>query len=75
MLRRMVRAGGRRAGDDVEALAELVQVQAELEHSLVDAVETLRSDHGYSWAEIADRLGCTRQAAQQRHQRALAARN
>lgn len=66
MVRRMVRAAGRRAGDDVDALPELVELHRALEEATLNAVEALRED-GYSWAEIGERLGCTRQAAQQRY--------
>jgi hypothetical protein len=64
--RRIVRAYARRvAAGDVEALAPLVALTAELETSIQDAVDGLRA-FGYSWAEIATRLGMTRQGAWQR---------
>src|SRR4051794_14346836 len=64
--RRIVRAYGRRvATGDVEALAELVALSADIDQAITDAVNGLRG-FGYSWAEIAARLGVTRQAAQQR---------
>jgi hypothetical protein len=68
MMRRMVRAYGRRAGYDIEALAELVELRALLDTALVEAVHHLRSEAGgsYSWAEIGRRLGVTAQGAQQR---------
>jgi hypothetical protein len=63
---RVIRAHGRRvAGGDVEGLADLLALAAELETATRVAVDGLRR-HGYSWAEIASRLGLTRQAAQQR---------
>lgn len=65
-LRRILRAYSRRiASGDVEALAHLADVAAELDVALHDAVTGLRG-YGYSWAEIARPLGITRQAAQQR---------
>jgi len=65
-IRRAIRAHGRRVGDgDVEALPGLLAVSAELEHALGVAVAGLRK-HGYSWTEIAARIGVTRQAARQR---------
>lgn len=65
-LRRMVRAFGKRVGQkDPQALAEIVQIEAELYYATRRAVQSLR-DAGYSWAEIAAPLGVTRQAAQQR---------
>ena len=64
--RRIIRAAGRRIADgDVEGLPELLTLTAELNTAIDTAVTGLRH-HGYSWAEIATRLGITRQAAQQR---------
>jgi DNA-directed RNA polymerase specialized sigma24 family protein len=63
---RVVRAAGRRvAAGDVDALPALAALSAELDAAIADAVTGLRA-HGYSWAEIATRLGITRQAAHQR---------
>ena len=65
-IRRAVRAHGRRvACGDIEALRDLLTLAAEVEHALDTAVTGLRA-FGYSWAEIASRIGVTRQAAQQR---------
>jgi hypothetical protein len=68
MMRRMVAAHGRRAGYDVEALVDLVELRVMLDQTLTEAVHHLRSEAGgaYSWAEIGDRLGVSAQAAQQR---------
>lgn len=64
--RRIIRAHGRRiASGDVEALGDLVALSLHLEDAIRDAVIGLR-EFGYSWADIATRLGITRQAAQQR---------
>jgi len=64
--RRIVRAYARRVADgDVEALVALRQLSSVLEDATKDAVAGLRQ-FGYSWAEIAARLGVTRQAAQMR---------
>jgi hypothetical protein len=66
-LRRAIRAAGRRVGDgDVEGLPDLLSLTHELDRALQAAVTGLRDQYGYSWAEIASRLGITRQAAQQR---------
>jgi hypothetical protein len=63
---RILRAAGRRiAAGDVEALPALAGLAVELDTAITDAVTGLRG-HGYSWAEIATRLGVTRQAAHQR---------
>jgi hypothetical protein len=65
-VRRAVAAYARRvAAGDVEALRDLVGLSADLDTALVNAVKGLRA-FGYSWAEIGDRLGISRQAAQQR---------
>jgi hypothetical protein len=64
--RRIIRAYARRIADgDVEALADLVGLSAHLDTAILEAVTGLRA-FGYSWADIANRLGITRQAAQQR---------
>ncbi|WP_216847638.1 AsnC family protein [Arthrobacter sp. SLBN-53] len=68
--RRIVRAYARRVGDgDVEALPELLALAGEVDAAIAKSVDGLRNA-GYSWAEIATRLGTTRQAAQQRFGRA-----
>jgi hypothetical protein len=65
-VRRVVKAHGRRVGTgDMEALADLVALSEHIDHAIADAVGGLRT-FGYSWTEIATRLGVTRQAAQQR---------
>ncbi len=64
--RRILRAAGRRVADgDVEALPGLLDLADELDTAIGHAVTGLRA-YGYSWAEIALRIGCTRQAAHQR---------
>jgi hypothetical protein len=64
--RRIVRAYAKRvATGDVEALTDMVALSTVLDDAITDAVTGLRA-HGYSWADIAGRLGITRQAAQQR---------
>ena len=65
-VRRIIRAYARRvAAGDVEALTDMVGLASLLDQAITDAVTGLRG-HGYSWTEIADRLGITRQAAHQR---------
>jgi hypothetical protein len=64
--RRVLAAYARRvASGDVEALAQMTGLAAELDKAIGQAVTGLRG-FGYSWAEIGLRLGITRQAAQQR---------
>ena len=65
-VRRIIRAYARRvATGDVEALRDMVGLADQLDDAITEAVKGLRA-HGYSWAEIGDRLGISRQAAQQR---------
>ena len=64
--RRVVAAHGRRiATGDVDGLADLAALADALARATTDAVTGLRA-HGYAWSEIGNRLGITRQAAQQR---------
>jgi hypothetical protein len=64
--RRILRAYARRVADgDVEALSLMLDLSAEIDTAIGQAVTGLRA-FGYSWAEIGSRLGITRQAAQQR---------
>ncbi|WP_120321508.1 hypothetical protein [Catellatospora citrea] len=64
--RRIIRAHARRvAAGDVEALSDLTALSAAVDQAITDAVIGLRA-FGYSWTEIGDRLGISKQAAQQR---------
>jgi hypothetical protein len=64
--RRIVRAYARRvASGDVEALVALRQLASTVDAATADAVQGLRA-FGHSWADIASRLGVSRQAAQMR---------
>jgi hypothetical protein len=64
--RRIIRAYARRvATGDVEALTDMVNLSTLLDDAIAQAVTGLRA-HGYSWADIGQRLGISRQAAQQR---------
>jgi ribosomal protein S20 len=68
-IRRVMRAYSRRiATGDVDALTDMTGLAAELDEAISQAVTGLR-ETGYSWTEIAARLGVTRQAAQQRWSR------
>ena len=65
-IRRVIRAYARRvAAGDADALADMTRLATDLDQAISQAVTGLRKA-GYSWAEIAVRLGVTRQAAQQR---------
>lgn len=66
-LRRVLRAYSRRvAAGDIEAIADMATLADEITAATKGAITRLRATHGYSWADIARRLGITRQAAQQR---------
>jgi hypothetical protein len=65
-LRRVIRAYSRRiAAGDIESIGTLIALGREIDTATQNAVNGLRAI-GYSWNDIAQRLGITRQAAQQR---------
>src|SRR5438477_10954351 len=65
--RRVLRAYARRvAAGDIEALPSLMLFLSDVDTALRQAVSGLRG-FGYSWSEIAARLGVTRQAVQMRY--------
>lgn len=67
MLRRMIRAAGRRVGEaDELELADLLSLHAELDEAVAAAVDGQRV-HGKSWQDIARGTGTTRQAAHLRY--------
>jgi hypothetical protein len=69
--RRILRAYARRVGaGDLDALSDLARLREECDGHLIDAVARLRNDWSYSWQQIADALGISRQAAQQRWRKA-----
>jgi len=64
--RRIIRAYARRvAAGDVEALTDMVTLAEDLNTAIGEAVTGLHV-FGYSWTEIGNRLGTTRQAVQKR---------
>ena len=64
--RRILAAHARRiSAGDIEGLQTLAALAADIDTALRTAVTGLRAA-GYSWADIAARLGTSRQAAQQR---------
>ena len=66
VLRRAIRAYSRRvAAGDIEAITTMANLADHLEDATRQAITGLRAI-GYSWADIALRLGITRQGAQQR---------
>ncbi|WP_242622949.1 helix-turn-helix domain-containing protein [Pseudonocardia sediminis] len=65
--RRILAAHARRIGSgDIEGLTDLSRLPTEIDAITADAVTGLRAA-GFSWAEIAARLGTSRQAAHQRY--------
>lgn len=77
MFPRLLRAWVRRARHegDLDALAALARHRDEVDAHLIDMVALLRAEPwSYSWQQIADALGCSRQAAQQRWHKAGGAR-
>ncbi len=65
-LHRVIRAYSRRvAAGDIDAIADLAATADQIDSAIRQAITGLRN-RGYSWADIAARLGVTRQAAQQR---------
>jgi DNA-directed RNA polymerase specialized sigma24 family protein len=63
---RIMKAMAKRAAGDVEMLPALRQVQLDVDALMYQAVTACRAE-GYSWTEIANRLGVSKQAAQQRY--------
>jgi hypothetical protein len=77
MFPRLLRAWVRRAqrDGDLDALAALAHHREEVDAHLADMVAVLRAEPwSYSWQEIGDALGCSKQAAQQRWHKAGGAR-
>jgi hypothetical protein len=65
-VRRVIAAYSRRiAAGDIDGITDMTRIAAELDNAIAEAVTGLRAT-GYSWADIAARLGVTRQAVQQR---------
>jgi len=65
--RRFMRALVRRAAEgDTEALEGLVGLQAVLQECITDAGRALHDEAGYSFTELANVLGISRQGARQR---------
>lgn len=74
MLERMLNSLGRRVAEgDPSDLAAAVRLQAHLDTVIHEAVARMRADSGFSWAQLAEELGTTRQGAYQRYGRRLSA--
>lgn len=66
--RRILRAMSKRASGDVDALPDLLALRELVDQAMTNAVAACRAE-GYSWADIGERLGTTKQNAQQRYGR------
>lgn len=67
MVRRMIRAHGRRVGDgDPIDLVPLVELRGVLEAAIGQAVAGLVAE-GFSWREVGEGMGVSREAAWQRY--------
>ena len=65
-IRRILHAYSRRVADgDIDALSLMTRLADEMDDAIAQAVKGPRTQ-GYSWTDIGDRLGITRQAARQR---------
>jgi len=66
--RRMLKAAAKRMElEDPERLRELIALKDEVDAAIAHAAVALHEgENGFSWAQIAEPLGITRQAAQQR---------
>jgi hypothetical protein len=70
MMRRMLKAWGRRVADaDPEDLAELIAARVLLDKITGEAIARMRTDHALSWSDIARAAGTSRQAAYERWNR------
>jgi hypothetical protein len=63
--RRILGAMSKRVSHNADHLAELAALATDVDQALVQAVAAAKAQ-GYSWTDIGNTLGTTRQAAQQR---------
>jgi len=74
MLSRMIAAYGRRLADgDPADLARAMTLQDLLGSVIAQGVADARATHGWSWSEIGEAAGISRQAAQQKYGRTVTA--
>lgn len=68
--RRVLKALGKRVADaDLAMLPKIAELEQLVDELLGDTARQLHDEHGYSWTEIGDQLGVSRQAARQRFAR------
>jgi hypothetical protein len=69
-LHRILGALANRVGDaDVEMLKGLADLGGMVGGLLAETVDRLRTEHGYTWADVGRALGITRQSAHERFRR------
>lgn len=65
LMARLLRTYSRRVGNgDLADLADLAQFAKDADRAIGEAVDAMRQQQGYSWTDIGNALGTTRQAAQ-----------
>lgn len=68
MVARLVRAAGKRVSTaDMDELRALVDLRTELDDVIESAVIAVMDNGGYSWQDIGETLGISRQAAWKRY--------
>lgn len=71
-LRRTIRAMSRRAiGGELEALGELRKLRWEIDAAIAEGAQGAYEAFGFSWTEIGNELGISRQAARQMYGRPI----
>jgi hypothetical protein len=66
MLERMIKAMARRAtGGELEALGVLRSLRWQIDAAIAEGAQGAHDAFGFSWTEIGNELGITRQAARQ----------
>jgi len=70
MLDRMIRAMARRAtGGELEALGVLRELRWKIDAAIAEGAQGAHDAFGFSWTEIGNELGISRQAARQMYSR------
>lgn len=67
-IQRLLRAYGRRVAQaDLSDFRELVALRDDLDLAIYEAVTGIKRSTGFTWQDIGDELGVSKQAAQQRY--------